>query len=258
VSCAGTTATTGLLFGDDSEDQNCYVNVHPGGSLTVLSGTLNYKNDEGTAIRYGDAIVLYHNNTGKYLRSSTLTYWQAALEKDVLNQRFKQVSGVSTVSNATRWIVKGAHAASQRWNCDFGTRVRHGDIIRLENLANTTNLHSNYNYPGPTSGNMFQVSGFINNISYPGQGDSKDNFEVELVLGALNKVWTSDAKVHLLHVYNSASLAQDVYLYTHNVNFETTNGGGQYEQEVVTSLMADSNIPWTVVEVDPAAYLAAG
>mmetsp|Transcript_17696 Transcript_17696/g.36724 ORF Transcript_17696/g.36724 Transcript_17696/m.36724 type:complete len:182 (+) Transcript_17696:123-668(+) len=87
------------------------------------------------------------------------------------------------------WIVKGPHAKPMPKR---GSVVKCGDLIRLEHVQTTRNLHS-HQHRSPLSNNL-EVSCYGSGES---MGDTHDNWRVDCLDN--EKIWSRGSNVYLFH-----------------------------------------------------------
>jgi dolichyl-phosphate-mannose--protein O-mannosyl transferase len=100
----------------------------------------------------------------------------------------QSVTGVENSDDVnSHWVVKGRTGGQ----CDRGTPVKCGDIIRLQHLVTKKNLHSHF-FNSPLSGNQ-EVSAYGDE---DGEGDTGDHWEVI----CNGEEWLRDSRVQFRHV----------------------------------------------------------
>ncbi|MCK4499361.1 hypothetical protein KAU11_02620, partial [Candidatus Babeliales bacterium] len=211
-----------------------------------------YQSDEKVPVKYGDVITLKHVNTGNFLASSFYEWWQSFMDTSDATWFIKQTSCVVSESIRTKWIVKGVHAASERWNCRFGLAVEHGDTIRLESVFTRGNLFSDNIYLPPVSsplGSYHWVTARYNFSSGEGADSSGDDFVI-----AINGGSSGDPIMHGDVIRFQHNDYNTYYLYSQDVTFFFEEGGSDYEQEVATSTLSDDNRDWVISAVDSQGY----
>ena len=151
-------------------------------------------------VTYGSSIQLVHVKTGKALATGDEKYSHAGSSQ----QYAVYGSSAAADSNSQQWIVKGPHADNDRWNAQFGRPVRKGAVLRLENVAQGRNLHSN-DLPSPKSSGQNEVTAFGAN----GLGDGKGNDDLtvlEFKDQSTDGVLCDGSVVQLLHKNTSRRL----------------------------------------------------
>jgi WD40 repeat protein len=213
------------------------------------------KSDDGVPIRYGDAITLKHKETGKFVQSNWLDYWQAGTPDDSSTVYRKLISAIGSETSGTKWIIKGPYSGTKRWNEVIGAPLKSGDLVRPESVENHTNLIGWSGYSPPVSPNTpyYGCVGYNVRANGPGVGAASaiDEWKIKLVVGSDGDIITKGAEVRLEHPTHTAP---QYYLYSHEVDFETVQSSGIYEQEVVAANLTDGNEIWTISAVDAGAY----
>jgi hypothetical protein len=134
---------------------------------------------------YGDVVKLQHRDTSRWLHSHETTY----VHKDSSGQQ--EVTAFAGDDENDYWLVRGPHG--QPRDHKKGESVRRGDVIRLEHVRTTRNLHS-HGVRAPRSDKQQEVSCFGN----WGNGNSGDNWQVEEIDGD-EEVWQWGSIVKLAH-----------------------------------------------------------
>jgi WD40 repeat protein len=211
------------------------------------------KSDSGVPIRYGDVVTLKHSQTSKFLSTSWKTWWQAGLNKDDATDYRKQLFGVGSESVSTKWIVKGPHDGAERWNCRFGQPVKHDDVIRFESIINHSNIHSTIIENGPIStiAGGYGKAESSSVISTQGVLNVGDDWVIKIDGNPSGGIWKSGQTVRLNSSNESA-----YWLISHDVDFQTENGAGDWVQEIPTynTTISNDNTKWTASSVDSGGY----
>ena len=170
-------------------------------------------------ITYMSTIRLIHFATNNALHSHPINYFHPE------SSGLQQITAFSKNSTDDFWIVMGADGSDK--NYLSGKPVKDGEIIRLQHVNTTKNLHSERGRPSPVSRQQ-EVTGFGND----GVGDPDDNWRVDVENGGM---WTEKKRVRLIHINTNHSL---------HSHFE---GGSDFinkQQEVTAFKGRDENDFW--------------
>lgn len=193
-----------------------------------LKGNSLYMASMPREVAYGAQITLKNHRTGgAYLHS----HWH--LYPEGLGARQQQVTTYSHKDDNNNWIIKKYDQEPNPKNKTVEL-VRNGDLIRLEHVVTTRNLHS-HKEPAPVTKRHYQVSCYGEN----GTGDANDVWKVEVVGGTPGEVvQTVTSKLKLIHYLVGCAL--------HSHNKQLPKWG--YEQMEVTCHpnLRDKNIVWNV------------
>jgi len=136
-----------------------------------------------SGVTCGSVIKLRNPSTEVRLHSHQVTYGSGSGQQSV--------TGFPAIDDPNSyWIVKGAHGAEP---CRTGTKIKRGDIIRLQHLNTGRNLHSHLQKSPLT--NQQEVSAY----GEEGNGDTGDNWKVIPKLGT-SDTWNRGEIVRLNHV----------------------------------------------------------
>lgn len=139
-----------------------------------------------TGVTYGSVVKLIHLATGHRLHSHDIPYGTGSGQQSV-------TAFHSSGDANSYWLVKGEHDSSAMVG---GTIVRCGDIIRLQHLRTSKNLHS-HNHRAPLSRD-YEVSAYrIGEGSGLVNGDIADNWKLECARG--KKEWGRVDEIRLMH-----------------------------------------------------------
>ena len=141
-------------------------------------------------LAYGMQIKLQHKGTGCRLHSHGSRYPGGSKQQ--------QVTGFYGDDDNDWWRIKAAHGAAEPL---AGTRVKDGDVIRLQHVATGRNLHS-HSIASPVT-NQQEVSAF----GAGGHGDTNCNWRVRL--------GQDDHGAIRLHHVNTGRGADHHYLHSH-------------------------------------------
>lgn len=185
-----------------------------------------------TPIRYGILLRLRHQESQLYLRSLAIPY------NHLNSSQQSMIVGAAHVDDQSCWLIKPRHELR-------GSRadevVRHGDIIRLENVATHLNLHS-HRHPSPFAvchGHRQQeVSGFGSGGA--GVGDIQDDWRIDL--DTPGGTWLASSPVRLCHVTTG------VFLHSHGLADPVLTNG---KQEVTGVQIPDGNSLWRADVIAP-------
>lgn len=193
-----------------------------------LKGNSLYMASMPREVAYGAQITLKNHRTGgAYLHS----HWH--LYPEGLGARQQQVTTYSHKDDNNHWIVKKYDQDPDPKN-KTAEVVRNGDMIRLEHVVTTRNLHS-HKEPAPVTKRHYQVTCYGEN----GTGDANDVWKVEVVGGVPGEVvQTVTSKLKLIHYLTGCAL--------HSHNKQLPKWG--YEQMEVTCNpnVRDKNTLWNV------------
>jgi dolichyl-phosphate-mannose--protein O-mannosyl transferase len=167
---------------------------------------------------YGDVIKIKHYATGQHLHSHNLNYGHTGSSGQ------QQVTAYGGSDDNDYWVIKVAHGSTPQTHAV----VRHNDIIRLEHFLTRRNLHSHSGYPSPVTGQQETTCWGAN-----GEGDSNDNWRIEVEGGG---VWKAGTRIRLIHV-NSNHALHSHSGYSHP---QWTHG----QQEVTSYVGRDDNDFW--------------
>lgn len=208
----------------------------------------------GVPVRYGDAITLKHNVTGKFLQSQLLRYWQPGTLQDTDYVYYVMVSCVPQESVSSKFLVKGT-SGTTRWNCTFGTPVRYGDLIRLENVQTHGALFTSYSAAPVSPFSTYYACHTAMrkgvNLGYPFDDGARDCWTIGG--GTTGDEVLSGQRITLTNSYFSTPPLHN--LYSHDVDFETVQNSNIFEQEVVSYTVVDGNEQWMISSVDHGAYV---
>ncbi|XP_064484670.1 protein O-mannosyl-transferase 2-like isoform X2 [Ornithodoros turicata] len=193
-----------------------------------LQGNSLYMASMPREVAYGAQITLKNHRTGgAYLHS----HWH--LYPEGVGARQQQVTTYSHKDENNNWIIKRYDIEPDRKN-ETVELVRNGDLIRLEHVITTRNLHS-HKEPAPVTKRHYQVTCYGEN----GTGDANDVWRVEVVGGQPGEaVQTVTSKLKLVHYLTNCAL------YSHNKQLPKWG----YEQMEVTCTpnLRDKNTLWNV------------
>lgn len=137
-----------------------------------------------TPVRYGATVKLRHAVTGNALHSHLLVYGHPGTSGQ------QQVTCYAGNDDNDLWRMKGPDGQPDDFR--FGQRAQHGDVIRLEHVLTTRNLHSHNGFPSPVTGQQ-EVTCFGESSI----GDGNDNWRVEIDGGGQ---WNAERQVRLIHI----------------------------------------------------------
>lgn len=142
-------------------------------------------------ISYGAPIKLKHRKTGQVLHSHEINYMGGS--------RQQEVTCYGGRDDNDWWIVKGPDG--EGINAEIGTPVLSNDVIRLEHLATSRNLHSHEGPYSPSS-NQGEVTAYGTN----GKGDNNDNWTLIIHNQGSGHPWHSTHFVKFIHVGTNRAL----------------------------------------------------
>jgi TIR domain/MIR domain len=140
------------------------------------------------SIKYGDTIKLRHAVTHYWLCVHDIPYSHYGTSGQ------RQITASPNSGANDDWRVKGPQGQPMPKT----QPVRHGDVIRLENLATGLNLHSHPNHPSPLTAQQ-EVTG----AGHHELSDSNDNWRIELEGG---EIWCIDTHFMLIHANTNCTL----------------------------------------------------
>lgn len=182
---------------------------------------------------YGATIRLKHLPTVGGLHSHPHNYGHPGSSGQ------QQITAYGGIDYNDYWRLKGAHGSPNGFRA--GQPIIHGEVIRLEHVATTRNLHSHIDVPSPVTGQQ-EVTCFGLN----GSGDENDNWRVEVEGGG---PWTFGKRARLIHVLSGHALHSHAG-YSHP---QWTMG----QQEVTCYAGRDDNDWWYLTEIQAPALNAA-
>lgn len=170
-------------------------------------------------VRYGVPIKLRHFITGKLLHSHRVNYASGS--------RQQQVTAYGKNDYRDWWVIKANHDSI--CYAAIGDSVLNGDKITLEHLDTKKHLHSHINYYSPIT-NEGEITCFGDN----GEGDTNDDWVVELQGKSEGEEWGVRDKVRLIHVNTNYAL--------HSRNIELSPD----QQEVTGNSDRDDEDLWVI------------
>lgn len=176
------------------------------------------------AIKYRSVIKLIHEATHRALHSHNLNYEHPESSMQ------QQVTAFWGSDDNDYWIVKGRHNSPEEYK--KGEEIRNGDIVRLEHRETRKNLHSHGN-PAPVTKDQQEVTAY--SPDNDGNGDSNDDWEVEIEGEGRDSYWTDTSTVRLIHMGTGAAL------HSHTTKLPRY---GHFQQEVTCFPNRDDNDLW--------------
>lgn len=179
----------------------------------LQAGFLQLSKKQQKSCCYGDIICLTSANSFQNMSLSYSGTWSKFCGTDpLLSDRLEQ----------SWFVIKGPHAAGQRYNCVVGKPVPQGAKIRLEHLASKQNLTVNETYsPLPILNGPKQVLDYwqsqakqlygLGLAGLLGIGDEQDDWLLTLQ-GDTSKGWMIGQGFSLTHVSSNARLSGSGYL----------------------------------------------
>jgi hypothetical protein len=128
--------------------------------------------------------------TGRALHSYPVSYGHPGSSGQ------QQVTCNAAADDYDLWRVKGPDGQPDGFR--LGQQVQHGDVIRLQHVLTTRNLHSHSGYPSPVTGQQ-EVTCY----GEGGVGDGNDDWRVEVTGGG---PWDAGRQVRLIHVPTAHAL----------------------------------------------------
>lgn len=162
-----------------------------------LEGNSLYHASMPRQLAYGAIVTLKNHRTGGgYLHS----HWH--LYPEGVGARQQQVTAYSHKDDNNKWIIKWydkqPNLENENEPIEF---VHNGDLIRLEHLVTTRNLHS-HKEVAPITKRHQQVSCYGEN----GTGDANDVWRVEIVGGKDEIITTVTSKLKFIHYLTGCAL----------------------------------------------------
>ncbi|KAG0440628.1 hypothetical protein HPB47_016238 [Ixodes persulcatus] len=193
-----------------------------------LKGNSLYMASMPRQVAYGAQLTLKNHRTGgAYLHS----HWH--LYPEGLGARQQQVTTYSHKDDNNQWIIKKYDQQPDLRNKTVDL-VRSGDIIRLEHVVTTRNLHS-HKEPAPVTKRHNQVTCYGEN----GTGDANDVWRIEVVGGAPGEViQTVTTKFKLIHYLTGCAL--------HSHNKQLPKWGYEQMEVSCNPNVRDKNTLWNV------------
>ncbi len=193
-----------------------------------LEGNSLYNASMPRYVAYGAVITLKNHRTGGgYLHS----HWH--LYPEGVGAKQQQVTAYSHKDDNNKWKIKkyDSETDPEKDKIEF---VRNGDLIRLEHLVTTRNLHSHKEL-APITKKHFQVTCYGEN----GTGDANDVFRVEISGGRNgDKVETVTSKLKIVHYLINCAL--------HSHSKQLPKWGFEQMEVSCTPNLLDKNIYWNV------------
>lgn len=193
-----------------------------------LEGNSLYNASMPRQVAYGAIITLKNDRTGGgYLHS----HWH--LYPENTGPRQQQVTTYSHKDENNKWKIK-RYDHETNAETDPIEIVKHGDLVRLEHVVTSRNLHSHKEL-APVTKKHFQISCYGEN----GIGDANDVFRVEVVGGKEgDEVLTVTSRLRFIHYLVGCAL--------HSHSKQLPKWG--YEQMEVTCNpnLLDKSIYWNV------------
>lgn len=193
-----------------------------------LKGNSLYMASMPREVAYGAQITLKNHRTGgAYLHS----HWH--LYPEGLGARQQQVTTYSHKDDNNNWIIKKYDQEPDLKNKTVEL-VRNGDMVRLEHIVTTRNLHS-HKEPAPVTKRHYQVTCYGEN----GTGDANDVWKIEVVGGSPGEVvHTVTSKLKLIHYLTGCAL--------HSHNKQLPKWGYEQMEVSCNPNLRDKNTLWNV------------
>ncbi|XP_054161433.1 protein O-mannosyl-transferase 2-like [Oppia nitens] len=191
-----------------------------------LEGNSLYNASMPRYIAYGAIVTLKNHRTGGgYLHS----HWH--LYPEGIGARQQQVTTYSHKDENNKWRINkfDTEVDPDVGDIEF---VKNGDLIRLEHLVTTRNLHS-HKEPAPVTKKHFQITCYGDN----GTGDANDVFRIEIVGGREGQiVETVTSKVKVVHYLMNCAL--------HSHSKQLPKWGYEQMEVSCTPNLLNANIIW--------------
>lgn len=165
--------------------------------LLLTSSLPNIQARKGELVTCGSVIKIRNTDYNVRLHSHDVKYGKGSTQQSVT--AIEQMEDVNS-----HWIIK----APTRKLCHRGEPIKCGDIVRLEHLSTSKNLHSHH-FQSPLSGYQ-EVSAFGNN----GEGDSGDHWTIICD----GNHWERDDDIMFRHVDTSVYLSVSGEQYGQPIN----------------------------------------
>lgn len=195
-----------------------------------LEGNSLYHASMPSEVAYGAIITIKNHRTGGgYLHS----HWH--LYPEGVGAKQQQVTAYSHKDENNKWMIKRFDIQPNPSKKDFQVELIHnGDLVRLEHLITTRNLHS-HKEVAPVTKRHQQVTCYGEN----GTGDANDVWRIEIIGGKQREVVsTVKSKLRFIHYLTGCAL--------HSHSKQLPKWG--YEQMEVTCNpnVRDKNNVWNV------------
>ena len=171
-----------------------------------------------TTVTCGSVLKLMNVNSGIRLHSHDIKYGSGSGQQSV--------TGTDKQEDVNSYWQIGAKTDEQ---CERGTPIECGSIIRLTHLQTKKNLHSHH-FPSPLSHNQ-EVSAF----GKDGDGDTGDNWQI--LCGG--KHWELNSNIRFKHVDTEMYLSSSGHVYGRPI---------QGQMEIIASTYSDSSVYWIAKE----------
>ena len=179
-------------------------------------------------VAYGAIVTLKNHRTGGgYLHS----HWH--LYPEGVGARQQQVTAYSHKDDNNKWRIK---KYDKEWDPENDSieLVKNGDLIRLEHLVTSRNLHS-HKERAPVTKKHFQVTCYGEN----GAGDANDVFKVEIIGGREGQTLeTVTSRIKLIHYLSNCAL--------HSHSKQLPKWGYEQMEVSCSPNLLDKNIVWNV------------
>ncbi|XP_075584705.1 protein Malvolio [Dermatophagoides farinae] len=172
----------------------------------------------GHYVTCGSVLKLMNVNSGIRLHSHDIKYGSGSGQQSV--------TGTDKQEDVNSYWQIGAKTDEQ---CERGTPIECGSIIRLTHLQTKKNLHSHH-FPSPLSHNQ-EVSAF----GKDGDGDTGDNWQI--LCGG--KHWELNSNIRFKHVDTEMYLSSSGHVYGRPI---------QGQMEIIASTYSDSSVYWIAKE----------
>lgn len=154
-----------------------------------------------TTVTYGSTIKLVHIPSGYRLHSHEIKYGSGSGQQSVTAYH-------STGDANSYWLVRGPHDKPEK---SAGTVVRCGDVLRLQHVSTSRNLHSHL-HQAPLNGD-YEVSAYSASEGPLAHGDTGDNWKLECGRG--KSEWGRADEIKFQHVDTGYYLSSSKSLVFH-------------------------------------------